>query len=117
MQGILPALHYPSFWRMPESSSCTQAKPLKFRSFGSGKQPPTYLPQGEGDTGVRQNDGDGVASLLGKALTALLLTNTVNGYAESDPTKPIRYIIPFAPSSGQDLVRREAAGESGMKAD
>ncbi len=100
MQSI-PQIHYqPSFWRKPESRSSTDPKDLKFRGFACIHQL---------DSGFRQNDGVGMFGLLVKALTVLMVTSAATAFAQSYPTKPIRYIIPFAPGGGQDLVGRALA--------
>ena len=100
MQSIQSCLYHPSFWQRPESSALSDPKALKFRDFACVH---------ELDSGLRQNDGVGVADLLVKVLTALFLANAATGYTQSYPAKPIRYIIPFAPGGGQDLVGRALA--------
>jgi tripartite-type tricarboxylate transporter receptor subunit TctC len=100
MQSTTLSLHHSSFWRKPESSSCISAKPLNFRSFGSAN----VL-----DSGFRQNDGVGWLRVSATALFAVFTTSASVVQAQTFPTKPIRYIIPFAPGGGQDLVGRALA--------
>jgi tripartite-type tricarboxylate transporter receptor subunit TctC len=100
MQSIPQYSHQPSFRRKPESSALPYPKDVNFSGFTC---------MHELDSGLRQNDGVGVAGLLIKALAALLLTNTAATHAQTYPAKPIRYIIPFAPGGGQDLVGRALA--------
>ena len=47
--------------------------------------------------------------ILATVLTAVLLASAATTHAQGFPSKSIRYIIPFAPGGGQDLVGRALA--------
>ena len=48
-----------------------------------------------------------------RRLPAVILMLAVNAFAQSYPSKPIRYIVPFPPGGGQDLVARALAPRLG----
>jgi tripartite-type tricarboxylate transporter receptor subunit TctC len=77
-----------------------QATPLNLKSFASG-----YVL----DSGVRQNDAGGIVAAAMLVLAVVLLTDENACHAQAYPSKPIRYIIPFPPGGGQDLVSRALA--------
>ena len=49
------------------------------------------------------------ATAFAVAVTSVMLAGIPTAHAQAFPAKPIRYIIPFAPGGGQDLVGRALA--------
>jgi len=52
---------------------------------------------------------------LTAALTLVMLASAATSCAQTYPAKPIRYVIPFAPGGGQDLVGRALAATSAKR--
>lgn len=50
-----------------------------------------------------------VTTSFASAAAVILFAAAASAFAQAFPTKPIRYIIPFAPGGGQDLVGRALA--------